>query len=301
MIAKCHATVAGKAINASVRALAVLVMVLSVSTAMAQVSPIQTRITGAFGWGYDDNLLSAQDNAEKEGAPFFSTLLAGDAVWIASNAVSLVLRGQVQSDLYARFNDLSNGKALLMVRANYKTGVGFFAPLLTGWASAAKLEYGSEIRSGEEFRGGALLTEQLSTQLSLRGELKGFHRRGEGQVFDLSGQSAVIGLAWLIDPQLTTTLSYEFQTGDSTASGTPTLRNTQVADALEPDDAFGGLARNQFAYRFDAQTYTVTAGFNYRLTPDLALDAQLQSVGVDGDSGNQYRRTLGVFGLVKRF
>lgn len=270
-------------------------------TASAQMSPIQPRVTAGLSVGYDTNLLASQENREKEGSRFYSMLLSGDVTWIATNVLALMLRGQLQGDSYDRFEELSNARALAMLRAIYKPPGGFYTPVLTGWVSAAKLEFGSEIRSGEEFRGGLLATLPLTTRIGLRGELKGFHREGEGLVFDQSGQSAVLGLNWTLDPGLLANLSYEFQTGDSFSSGAPTLRITRSAEALEPDDAFGGLAANQFAYRFQADTQVLSAGFNYRLTSNSALDAQIQAISVDADLDNRYFRMVGVFGILVRF
>lgn len=259
------------------------------------------RITGGLSAGYDNNLLATQSSDEKEGSALYAALLSGDGLWRANEQFSLVLRGQVQGDLYERFDDLSSGKALLMLRANYKPARGFYAPLLTGWVSSARIESGSEIRSGEEARGGLLLTQPLNTRLGLRAELKGFRRRGEGRVFDLSGQSGVLGLSWESGPLLQLRLNYEYQTGDQHSSGAPTIRNTSAARVIEPDDAFGGLAANVFAYRLDADTQTLTAGFNYRLTHRLALDGQLQSISVDAEQGNAYWRMVGIVGLLMRF
>ncbi|MGQ0622327.1 MAG: hypothetical protein ACT4QA_20825 [Panacagrimonas sp.] len=271
------------------------------STASAQMNPFQPRITAGFSAGYDTNLPSSQENQEKESSRFYSMLLSGDVTWIATNVLALMLRGQVQGDSYDRFEELSNARALAMLRAIYKPLGGFYTPVLTGWVSAAKLEYGSEIRSGEEYRGGVFATLPLTTRIGLRGEIKGFHRQGEGRVFDQSGQSAVVGFNWALDPRLAANLSYEFQTGDSFSSGSPTLRLTRTAEVIEPDDAFGGLAGNQFAYRFRADTQVVAAGLNYRLTSNSALDAQVQAISVEADLDNRYYRMVGVFGILVRF
>lgn len=283
------------------RVLAAIGIATSAQPSAAMGLPMSVRVTGGLSAGYDNNLLAAQSNAEKEGSALYSALLSGDGLWRANERLSLVLRGQVQGDLYERFDDLSGGKALLMLRANYKPARGFYAPLLTGWVSSARIESGSEIRSGEEARGGLLLTQPLNTRLGLRAELKGFRRRGEGRVFDLSGQSAVLGLGWEPGPLLEVRLHYEYQTGDQHSSGQPTVRNTSAARVIEPDDAFGGLAANVFAYRLDADTQTLTAGFNYRLTHQLSLDGQLQSIAVDADQGNAYWRMVGIVGLLMRF
>lgn len=281
--------------------LACVALAVLAAPALAVGPPMGFRVTGGLSVGYDNNLLATQASAEKEGSALYSAMLAGDGLWRVSERFSLVLRGQLQGDVYERFEDLSTGKALLMLRANFKPARNFYSPLLTGWVSSGLIESGSEIRSGEEMRGGVLLTQPLNTRLGLRAELKGFRRRGEGQVFDLSGQSALLGLNWEPGPLLQARLHYEYQTGEQHSSGLATLRNTSAARVIEPDDAFGGLAANVFAYRLDADTQMLTAGFNYRLTHKLSLDGQLQSISVDADQGNEYWRMVGIFGLLMRF
>lgn len=264
-------------------------------------APPKLRLNGSGGVGYDSNIGASQASEEKVDSAFYSLLLAADYVWPVGEYFSFTVRGQVQGDAYDRFDDLSNARALGLLRASWKPGGSFFAPVLSAWGSSAHLEYGSRIRTGNEYRGGVFALQQLTTNVSLRTELKGFHRRSEGRVFDLSGQSAGLSLSWAPSPRLSGSLGFEYQTGDATSSASPSLRIVQAAEVIEADDAFGGVDANQFAYRIDARTRIVTAGVNWRLARDLAVDAQLQSVSVDADFGNQYDRLIAVVGLLKRF
>jgi hypothetical protein len=184
---------------------------------------------------------------------------------------------------------------------SFKPGAGFFTPVVSVWGSAARLQYQSEIRRGDELRGGVLGTLQLTTQVGARAEVKTFRRRAEGEVFDLSGHAAVLGLNWGYSPRLSLTGALEMQWGDSFSTAAPTVRVLRAAEAVEADDAFGGVARNQFAYRFDATTRIAALGLNYRITRDLAFDAQLQAVSVDADFGNEYERLIGIAGLLLKF
>lgn len=276
-----------------------LALLLSVSSASA--APPRLRVNGSASVGYDSNISASQANAEKVDSAFYSMLLAGDYIVPLSERTAMTLRGQVQGDAYHEFDKLSNGRALALVRVAWKPGQGFFTPVLSGWASAARLEYGSQIRTGNEYRGGVFLTQQVTTTISARAEIKGFHRESEGRVFDLSGQSAALSFNWMLLPVLGVSAGFEYQTGDATSSAAPSVRIARAAEVIEPDDAFGGLAANQFAYRIDARTRIASLGLNWRFSRDWALDAQLQSVSVDGDFGNQYDRLLGVIGILVRF
>lgn len=267
----------------------------------ASAAPPRLRVNGSSSVGFDSNVGASQANNEKEDSAFYSALLAADYIVPVSDHVAVTLRGQLQGDAYDRFDELSNGRALGLFRLAWKPGAGFFTPVFSGWASAARLEYGSEIRTGNEYRGGLFVLQQLTTAITMKLEAKGFHRESEGRVFDLSGQGAAVSLNWTVTPVISTSLGFEYQTGDATSSAAPTARIARAAEEIEPDDAFGGIAGNQFAYRIDARTRIVTAGANWRFARDWAVDAQLQSISVDGDFGNQYDRLIGVVGLLVRF
>jgi len=260
-------------------------------------APSRLRINGSAGVGYDSNAGAAQSNDDKFDSAFYSALVSADYVVPIGDQLSISLRGQLQGDAYDRFDDLSNARVLGMTRVAWKPNGGFFTPTFTGWASAARLEYGSEIRTGSEFRGGAFVSQQLTTSISAKIEGKGFHRKSDGRVFDMSGQSAAASLNWTLTPVVSTLLGFEYQTGDAFSMSSPNPRIAGVADAIEPDDAFD----DRVAYRLDARTRIATAGVNWRFAKDWAVDAQFQSISVDGDGGNQYDRMIGVVGLLARF
>lgn len=275
-------------------------LLMMMSAAVQAASP-KLRLNGSGGIGYDSNIGASQASEEKVDSAFYSMLLAADYTQPLGEFAAVTVRGQLQGDAYDRFDDLSNARFLGLVRGSWKPGVGFFTPVLSGWASSAYLDYGSRIRTGNEYRGGVFAIQQLTTNIALRAELKGFHRESKGRVFDLSGQSAGLNLNWSPLPRLTGSLGFEYQTGDSFSSASPSLRVVRAAEVIEPDDAFGGADANQFAYKLDARTRIVSAGVNWRLARDYALDAQLQSVSVDADFGNQYDRLIAVVGLLMRF
>ena len=267
----------------------------------ASATPPRLRINGSLGLGYDSNIGAAQNNDEKVDSAFYSALVAADYIVPMAERFSFTIRGQLQGDAYDKFDDLSNGRALGLFRLAWKPGSAFLTPVLSAWVSGARLEYGSEIRTGDEFRGGLFVTQQLTTVISAKAEIKGFHREAKGRVFDTSGQGAGLSVNWMITPRVSTQAGFEYWTGDATSSASPTLKIARAAEEIEPDDAFGGIDANQFAYRLDARTRIATVGANWRIAPDWALDAQLQSISVDGDFDNQYDRLIGVVGLLVRF
>ena len=76
-----------------------------------------------------------------------------------------------------------------------------------------------------------------------------------------------------------------------------------AADAIEPDDAFGGIAVNQFAYRLDAVSHVVTLGYNAAISRNLSLDLSLRYVDSEAteDPFIYYDRSIVRASLVGRF
>jgi hypothetical protein len=74
-----------------------------------------------------------------------------------------------------------------------------------------------------------------------------------------------------------------------------------AAEAIEADDAFGGLAGGLLAYRLDARAQIATLGFNYALSRKLSADLQGQYITTRADARNEYERTVAVVSLLARF
>jgi hypothetical protein len=68
-----------------------------------------------------------------------------------------------------------------------------------------------------------------------------------------------------------------------------------------PDDAFGGTAANQFAYRIHAYTHVVTLGFNFPFATHHALDFSARYAHADADNDLTYDRTLYSVAYLARF
>jgi len=97
--------------------------------------------------------------------------------------------------------------------------------------------------------------------------------------------------------------TFTYISGDTVSSASPSLGIINVADAIEPDDAFGGFATNQFAYRLKANTAVITLGYNRILTRDLSMDLSARFVDSEArdDDSITYQRTILRASLLGRF
>lgn len=256
---------------------------------------------GSFSAGHDNNLRAARANEEKAESLFYSLRFGTRYRKQLSLHSALSGRLQLQGNYYNRFSKLSNGRMIGSLRLSHRTGNQFFSPTISLWGTAARIAYGSEIRSGNEYRAGLMLLQNLTTKIRATLEIRGFERESKGVVFDLAGAGGGLTIAWKISPKIWTRLGYDYLDGDSFSSAAPTIDIVRAAEAIEADDAFGGLAANQFAYRIDAHTQVGSLGMNYRLARDYLLDLRLQSINVDAEFGIRYRRWIGTVGLLVRF
>lgn len=276
-------------------AIGLVVLGLALPTAQAE----SLRFNAGLGGGYDDNVRLSEN--DKSDSAFTALSLSAERSFFFSPSWGLLARGSLLGEVMHEFEELSNAKARALLRGLYRPRGGFYAPLLAVWGSAARWEFDSEIRRSNEYRGGVFIAQPLTTRLNARLELAVSRRSAEGAVFDLSGQSAALSLSWMALERLSLNLGYEFQTGDTAPSADLNLHIVRAAERIEADDAFGGLADNQFAYRIDTDTHIVTTGLNWRLTRNWALDGQVQAIDAEGESGFGYERLIGVLSLLARF
>jgi len=261
---------------------------------------IKIHYSGDFASGFDDNVTTAQHDADIRESGFASLGGTADYFRQLSLFTTLQLRGNLQGEYWKSFDGLNNGKATGMARLMYRGDGDFFTPTLAAWLSAALWEFDSEIRDSNEYRVGAYAIEQLTTQVTGRLALTANQREADGEVFDLSGASIALNFDWIPMPHSTVYTGYQYYKGGVTSTATPSLAIGLAADAIEADDAFGGLAGGLRAYRLDATAHILTLGYNQALSRQLSVDAQVQYVTTSADFGIEYEKMVAVLSLLAR-
>lgn len=262
---------------------------------------VRIHYSGDVASGYDNNVTNAQHDADVRESGFASATGNVDYQRALSLYTTLLLRGSALYEHWNSFEGLSNAKATAMARVLYRADGDFWTPTLAAWASASVWEFDSEIRDSNEYRAGVFVTENLTTQVTGRLALGASRRESDSRVFDLSGWSAQLNLDWVPAPRMTVYTGYQYYDGDVTSTATPSLWIGLAAEAIEADDAFGGIAGGLRAYRLDATAQISTLGFNYALSRKMSLDFQGQYIGTRADARNDYERMVGVASLLARF
>jgi hypothetical protein len=262
---------------------------------------VRVHYSGDLASGFDNNVTNAQQTADIRESGFASAGGTADYSRQLSLYSTLLLRGSVQGEYWNSFDGLNNGKATAMARFLYRGDGDFYTPTYAAWVSASIWEFDSAIRDSNEYRAGAFITENITTQITGRFQLGVSRRESDGAVFDVSGVSASVNLDWVPVPRATVYTGYQYYAGGVTSTATPTLWIGLAAEAIEADDAFGGLAGGLLAYRLDAKAQIATLGFNYALSRKLSADLQGQYITTRADARNEYERMAAVLSLLARF
>ena len=262
--------------------------------------PPPLKFSTELGAGYDSNVGNAQRSVDVRASGFANVQASAEYTHRFSlySALALKLSALAEQQQEQGFSQQRGG---VMLRFSFRSAGGFFTPAFSTWLSASAIAAESDIREGLEYRAGFAIIEQLTTQLSGRFSLGATQREAESRVFDLKSVSASLNLDWAASPVDTLYGGYQFQDGDLVSSGTPTFDVVRAAEEIEADDALGGFAANQFAYRLEAQTHVLSAGFNHRFNRRYAFDAQMQYVRSDARYGNRYERVIAALSLLARF
>jgi FimV-like protein len=201
------------------------------------------------------------------------------------------------------FDELDNLEFAINTGYRFAFDSELTSPIYSLNAEIGGLEYESDMRDSTVLSLSAEMSKWLTTTFDMTVGLGFRERDSVSEVFDLSETRIFVNLNtnFTMTDLMYTTLTYI--DGDTVSSGTPTLDIVNVADAIEPDDAFGGIDTNQFAYRIDAETWLLTLGYKKILTSAISIDVSARYVDSEAkdDGSVNYDRTILRASLIGRF
>jgi hypothetical protein len=164
-------------------------------------------------------------------------------------------------------------------------------------------EYDTEMRDATFIELGADLNKWITDTINMTTGVGYNAQDSKSEVFDTSDARIFLNFDTNLSRADLIYTTFTYISGDSVSSSTPSLGIVNVADAIEPDDAFGGFATNQFAYRLKANTAVITLGYNRIFTPDLSMDLSARFVDSEArdDDDISYERTILRASLLGRF
>lgn len=272
------------------------------TTAIADEDDERGRFSGDVTFLYNDNVTRAErDDDIADDVAVEARLAYGwstPAITGSSFAWTLAVTG-VKFDA---FSDLDHVEASGEVAYRVQFARGFGAPVYEVSATAAALDYGSRIRDGWQVEAGAMATKRFTDRLTGRAGFRVSRREAtDYEVFDLERANVFANVDWLATRRSVGYATWVFSSGDVVSTARPTLGIINAAAVIEPDDAYGGVPANRFAYRLDADVHIVTLGYNRKLDSDASLDLSLETLLAEAEGGNEYERMIARVSYLRRF
>jgi FimV-like protein len=265
--------------------------------------PVVFRFSYDLAYIHDDNVRLARDDVDIREDNILSGTLKATAGKSLDGFSLLNYGGSVTYNKFETFDGLDNVEFEVNTRYRFALSSGFTSPIYSLKASLGGAEFDSEMRDATLLSLSAEINKWLTTTINMTAGIGINKQESVSEVFDLSDARVFVNFDTnLSDTDLVYT-TFSYITGDTVSSATPTLDIINVSDAIEPDDAFGGVDANQFAYRIDSNTAVITLGYNRIMSRDISLDFSLRYVDSEArdDENIYYERTIFRASLLGRF
>jgi len=201
------------------------------------------------------------------------------------------------------FETLDNYEVEANVRYRFALTSSFSSPIYSLAARIGGREFDTEMRDASFVALSADLSNWITTTINMTTGVGLNAQESKSEVFDTSEARIFVNFDTNFSKTDLVYTTFTYITGDTVSSATPSLGIINVAEAIEADDAFGGIDANQFAYRLKADTVVLTLGYNRIFTPDLSFDVSARFVESEAqDDGDiTYERTIIRASLLGRF
>lgn len=251
--------------------------------------------------GYDSNLTNGTASENIVGASMAQFDAGAGQLIQLTDRDNLSLSTQFKGKVYDRLEGMNNLTLGLNADLKRKWGLGGAAPWTSICASANKLVYRDNVRSGWLYEVNAKMGKRLNEHWSISAEV-GIDKRTadrylqadadrSGAALDLNGRSFKLHGVYVINEQSFLTLGYSIRRGDvaSTAfADTPGVNFDAVTTAVALDPAFGPNAE---IYRIDGTTHSFIAALKFPIVSNglLGIEYQREFTYANGDL--RYKRS----------
>jgi hypothetical protein len=249
----------------------------------------------------DDNISRAQNDADIEEDGFYT--VSGNAAYTTGfgRLTALIFSAVATVEEYSDFDGLSNTQFKGTVDYRFQFNQAFSASRWSLSVSSTDIDSETDIRDGGLNELSLTFSKRLTDRINGTLGVTAGERRAEGRVFDMKRTRYFGNVDWNLSPRWSTYLTYNYFDGDVVSSARPNIGVISWADAIEPDNAFGGLANSKFAYRLDASTTIIRLGFNVALGHSSSIDFSFDDLETDAAGPNYYNAGFYTLGYLYHF
>jgi hypothetical protein len=258
---------------------------------------------------YDSNLANGQLAQDMRGdVAVVASFSTGRFIPLdGGDSVAMTLDGS--SEVFSRFSGLSNVSLGGTLSFRRKLGLGRTAPWIGVAASAMRLNYANNVRSGWMYRSGLSAGRRISNFLDMRAELSVERRTGDhanpsdpdrsGAVFDQVNRNLALNANLSFSEYTTILVGLTRRVGDvavTTTADNSTIDSVSTAETR--DAAFGP---NATAYKLRAASNILSVGVSQAVDQSASVNIRVQRQLTYGGGDNNYYKSILTATYVRRF
>jgi len=258
----------------------------------------------AGGFSYDDNLSNGFEADDRNADTAAVIDISGGWYEQLTPSTAISLNLLAHSDSFFHYTGLSNVGLGARAQLRTKLGLGATAPWLAIAAQGVYHNYHYDYLDGWQYLAGATLGKQLSERWLVRGTIRYDAYVADrslppivptmvGSPYDVYGWNFGAQAAFLLTSADQISLSYTWRTGTVTSVTHPDKEIFEYSDRVAADPVFGP---DEFAYRINANTQTISLAWSHTLSRHAALSVlyAYRRSQAEYDLGQYYANVLSV-------
>lgn len=253
------------------------------------------------GYQYDSNIALGPSTTDELSDNIWILGVSTDLRQPLGSRARLGYRLQARGEVYNEYTGLSHVFGAAGISLQYRDSGRLRTPTFAAFARVAIDEFDSEMRDSTLFTLGASFQQHITDRLSYSAILSGTLRDSDSEVFDNGEGSLLLHVDQRLVRNWSAYLTLNFLFGQFVSTGAPTLTIVNAAEAIQPDDALGGVAANRFAYRLTGIRYVATLGTNVAAYKQHALDLAIRYTYAQADDDLSYQRVQCFLSYLVRF
>jgi len=261
----------------------------------------QFRYSYDLSWVHDDNIRRAQNVVDIRADSLLNLTLTAKAGKTLSRYSLLSYGGSISAENFSQFKELNNLKFGVNVKYRFANASRFTSPMYSLGFKMGGIESNKVMRDSTLYSINLGVNKWLTNTINMSLGLVHKERESRSSVFDTKENLVFGNLDINLSKSTLLYTTYSYIAGDTVSSATPTLAIINAAEAIEVDDAFGGITTNQFAYRLDSDTQVLTLGYNTVIVAATSIDFSYRYVKTESKGSIEYDRSIFRLSLLGRF